>query len=583
MTPLLLAQSPDADRVGRLLDALGVLFDRRPLAGILADGRGPNNRRTALILSEDQFALAYALVDSQPARLQERLSRYSHILVYPFRATADGLRALSAYTAGRAEAASIATGAQYVVNNAFTAAGPFGGLTVTPLDTHADSRLWIRNSPHPVDYAVSLDGGGVLMKAVIKGTSSSTELFVAGTSSVLDPAEQVTTNLTAAERFSGLVPLLFFLRHSDAAFWRTPQSFANVIIDDLNLRPRYGFVNAAALAQYVDQLRCAVSIAFIPWNCRRTSRAVVDLFRSRWPRLSLSIHGCDHIGAEFAVPSVAAAQSRIALSLARMNALSAETRLPYDRIMVFPQGRFSDAAMAALRQSDLDAAVNTELVDYLTNGGVPAAEVLKPAITAYAGFPLFLRRRAHEPLTDFALDLLLGKPCLVVTHHDDFREGMDQLVSISTRLSSLAPSLQWTNLGTIATATHSVRRTADGTLDIRLLASRTTLPPYEGVISARFSKHEPLPGKELEAAAGGEELKPERDAGNVTFTASIAAAHPTTVECRISPTEQPPLPAFPLGYRAKVGARRYLSEIRDNHIARSAAATAAVRFIRGAR
>src|SRR6266480_717433 len=52
--------------------------------------------------------------------------------------------------------------------------------------------------------------------------------------------------------------------------------------------------------------------------------------------------------------------------------------------------------------------------------------VCMPAITSYSGFPLFLRRPAGEPIANFALDLLLGNPCLVGMHHDYFRQGFEQ-------------------------------------------------------------------------------------------------------------------------------------------------------------
>src|SRR5262249_2997037 len=155
----------------------------------------------------------------------------------------------------------------------------------------------------------------------------------------------------------------------------------------------------------------------------------------------VSIHGSDHIGAEFAAPSVSASLPMIAQSLDRMKSFTAQTGVRHDKVMVFPQGKFSANAMEALRQSDFLATVNTELLDNRARRGVPARELLKPAITFYAGFPLFLRRKATEPIANFALDLLLGKPCLVVTHHDDFRRGMQPFASLVASLNGLSPRL----------------------------------------------------------------------------------------------------------------------------------------------
>ena len=109
--------------------------------------------------------------------------------------------------------------------------------------------------------------------------------------------------------------------------------------------------------------------------------------------------------------------------------------------MIFPRGEFSGSAMQALRESTLVAAVNTELIDTQTGRGVKVEELLQPAITAYSGFPLFLRRPASEPIANFALDLLLGKPCLVGMHHDYFRGGDDKFIALVKSLNALDPTL----------------------------------------------------------------------------------------------------------------------------------------------
>jgi hypothetical protein len=351
-----------------------------------------------------------------------------------------------------------------------------------------------------------------------------------------------------------------------------------VIIDDLTLRPSYGFVNARSLARHVDVLGCAVSVAFIPWNCDRTSREVVEVFRARWPRLSLSVHGCDHVGAEFSTSSPAAAAPMIHLALDRMRSLSLRTGLDYDPVMVFPQGRFSSAAMEALRRSRFLAAVNTELADHQTQRGVRASELLRPAIASYAGFPLFLRRKLDEPIVNFALDLLLGKPCLIVTHHDNFQHGMQPFVSLVTALNALEPRLQWTNLAAIVSQTYSTRTAADVGAEIRLFAHSTSVDLQTDDLT--FSKQEPLADEDAEVLVGGEVVKVHREASDIVFRGVASIKRPTTIDVKL-PSEPVSLTTRPLTYRARVGARRYLSEFRDNYVARSTWATAALRFIRG--
>src|SRR5262249_57327851 len=162
---------------------------------------------------------------------------------------------------------------------------------------------------------------------------------------------------------------------------------------------------------------------------------------------------------EFATQSVADSLPLVATSLERMRALSARTGLRHDKVMVFPQGRFSRQAMEALRQSEFMAAVNTELLDHSTQRGVRAAELLAPAIMSYAGFPLFLRRKMSEPLANFALDLLLGKPCLIVTHHSDFERSMEAFAAIVRSLNRLETRLRGADLEDIVWRVYYSLRT----------------------------------------------------------------------------------------------------------------------------
>jgi len=578
MTPSVhLLESEPGTPVERLLDAFGVEFDRRPLAETLGVA-APSSSVGVAILSEAELTRSTGANGNRRFNLKAVASRYRNILIYPFRGTVDGLGALNECLGGTGEIASLSSGdaSQYRVDADFPAAGPFAGLELDAWNATTDRLLLIRNSPYPIDRLISIENRALFTRI----TLAETEMFVISSSAVFDVDAEMVKNLDVKRCFSALVPLLMFLRHARAIFWKGSYPAANVIIDDLNLRPSYGFVNADTLAEHVDALRYAVSIAFIPWNCNRTSRRVTDLFRSRAPHLSVCIHGCDHIGAEFAAPSLSATLPMIAQSLDRMNSFRAQTGVGYDRVMVFPQGKFSANAMEALRQSDFLATVNTELIDDRTRRGVRALELLKPAITSYGGFPLFLRRKATEPIANFALDLLLGKPCLIVTHHDDFQRGMQPFASLVESLNALSPALRWTNLETIVSRTYSVRRNASDDIHVRLFSPMTVLEPQDGVTDVCFSKAEPLPNKDFEVYVAGEPVKVQRHGGDIMFRHGIASAEPTVVEVRMSPAEAAPLPSHPLIYRTKVATRRYLSEIRDNYVARSPWAAAAVRSAR---
>jgi hypothetical protein len=234
--------------------------------------------------------------------------------------------------------------------------------------------------------------------------------------------------------------------------------------------------------------------------------------------------------------------------------------------MVFPRGEFSGSAMQALHESSFLAGVNTELVDGQANRGVPAGQLLQPAITSYSGFPLFLRRPAREPIANFALDLLLGKPCLVGVHHDYFREGFEWLDKFANSLKGLDPGLSWSNLETIVSGTYSVRTNAESRHNVRLFSryTRVTIPKSPACIS--FCKSEPMQEKAFDVSVNGHEIAASRNGQDFVFTAKVDSEKEAQVNIRISPAPTPSLPSHSLRYRLKVATRRHLARIRDNHV-----------------
>jgi hypothetical protein len=403
--------------------------------------------------------------------------------------------------------------------------------------------------------------GGLLTKFKLQGNN----LFVLSTEAVFDVAAEHLVNLDVRKCFSGLAPLLFFLRRSGIDTPATPLRWAHWIIDDPNLRPRYGFLDLKGFARSVRETGAAASIAFIPWNHRRTSREIVDLFKSGWPQLSICFHGCDHTGSEFSTRTANEAAPLIDLALSRMKRLEADTALGCERIMVFPQGRFSAEAMRALRASEMLAAVNTELLDCRTDHGVKGADLLKPAITTFGGFPLFMRRPAEEDPANFALDLILGKPCLIVTHHQFFERGMNAFRSKVEVLNALEPGLNWTNLERGILSTYSVSTGPDGRPHIRLYGARASVVP-ETSEPFVVAKAESDPGTVRVFVDGAERASTNAD-GDLRFVVNSAARSPVTIEARAA---APPKPASEQSakYRLKVTARRYLTEARDNYLCR---------------
>jgi peptidoglycan/xylan/chitin deacetylase (PgdA/CDA1 family) len=132
------------------------------------------------------------------------------------------------------------------------------------------------------------------------------------------------------------------------------------VIDDPILKPGYGFVNYRDLLDLMEQHNFSTSIAFIPWNWRRSASKVARLFYEHPERYSLSMHGCDHTAGEFGTRDLNTLAWKAKQATDRMARHESKTGIRHDRIIVFPQGVFSEPALSVLKHANFVAAVNTD-------------------------------------------------------------------------------------------------------------------------------------------------------------------------------------------------------------------------------
>jgi hypothetical protein len=264
------------------------------------------------------------------------------------------------------------------------------------------------------------------------------------------------------DHFCSVAPLVMFITHifGDIA-WRSEELGACLIIDDPLLKPQYGFCNFEHLRGLMQKQGFTTNIAFIPWNWRRTSVATSNFFNRESKCFSISIHGCDHTGGEFGTSSIESLQSKAQLAQSRMRDHQARTGIQHDSIMIFPQGVFSSESPQVLKRNGFLAAVNTEIVPVdAQNGHTRIRDVWDVAMMQYGDFPIFTRRYGFHGLENFAFDLLLGKPCLIVAHHDAFKDGGTALVALIEKISGLNCKLHWRSLGEVVR--RACRRRSDG-------------------------------------------------------------------------------------------------------------------------
>jgi hypothetical protein len=372
-------------------------------------------------------------------------------------------------------------------------------------------------------------------------------------------------------QFDRLIPAMIFLRHSlREKCWHGPEPTARLIIDDPLLTKRYGFLDYDMLLKSMHRHNYGTSIAFIPWNYWRTSRRSASRLLGERSNLSVCIHGCDHTNKEFEAPNQALLARKAGLAMQRMEFLRTRISREFERVMVFPQGRFATAAIPALRANNYLAAVNTTC--FPTNSGlhdITVGDFLRPAITRYNGFPIF-RRRYPRRLFDFAFDLFLGRPALAVEHHEYFRDGVGALEEFVAALYQMQPDLTWPSLTSQLIRSCQMRSVANGSTEVQFFTRKFQLVHREAV-AGRFllSKHEPDSAAIQMVLVDGTTVPFSFEKGFLKL--EVQADYPNQVlNIDIVDREHPQQQgtAFGILHNSGVLLRRGLSELRDNTLAR---------------
>ena len=338
----------------------------------------------------------------------------------------------------------------------------FAGLSFGPINTSTD-RVFVADDGPSLRRLISI-GPDVFMAAVRRDDA---EIMFVGSGDVAELSDKV-NEAGPIEYFSRFVPLAMALRHIfDQECWRPCEQHASVIIDDPLLKTDYGFLNFDALLNLTKRHKFQTSIAFIPHNYRRSARRITKMFLENADRLALCFHGNDHGEAEFATTNTAVLNTMLDTAEQRMAIHKQITGLTCDRVMVFPQGKFSIEAMSVLRDRNFEAAVNTVSHPKQRKMDLALSDLAAPAVLCYEGFPLFLRKdSAHTNRVEIAWNLFFGRPIFIVEHHGIFGDPQ-KLIDAVDRINEVAHGVCWSNVGTAVRRSILGRREADGRCQIR--------------------------------------------------------------------------------------------------------------------
>jgi hypothetical protein len=443
--------------------------------------------------------------------------------------------------------------------------GVMASIRVTASKANTNGNFVLNTAKRNVVNIISIGDGATLLKFEHKGVP----VFLSTSREIIDlDAELKSQNFDVRDHFLSAVPLVLYIKWAFAkSCWNAPETNACLVIDDPVLKPRHGFVNFQELLSLMKRHKFSTNIAFIPWNSRRSAPEVARLFRENPENYSVSVHGCDHIRAEFGSSDQQGLYWKTQQALERMNRHESITGIRHDPVMVFPQGIFSEAAMSALKRTDLIAAINNDIISADPHARtITVSDVWNIAVMGYA-FPLFTRRYPWEGIENFAFDVLLGKPAIIVIHQDYCSDHYSRLINFIGRLNALKYPPTWRSLGEVVRRSCRQMALSSGEVEIEMYAAELRIENR-----SEQPKHFLVRRRECEPSAireicdGSGPIAWNSVNGHINFEIDLSSRESKIVSIRFHELAGDGCNGDNLPYRFKTMLRRYLCELRDNYV-----------------
>lgn len=442
--------------------------------------------------------------------------------------------------------------------------GPMAGIRVSA--SKAKNSLVLNTAKESAVNIISLGHDAIFLKLEYKGVP----VFLSTSREIIDlDADLTTQNFDVREHFLSAVPLVLYTKWAFAeTCWNAPEVNACLVIDDPLLKATHGFVDFQELLSLMKRHNFSTNIAFIPWNWRRSAPEVAQLIRENPQNYSVSVHGCDHIRAEFGNSSQQRLYWKAQQALERMDRHESITGIRYDPVMVFPQGIFSEAAMSAIKRTDLIAAVNNDLVPAGSHRGrVILSDVWDIAVMGYSSFPIFTRRYPWEGIENFAFDALLGKPAIAVIHHDYCSDRCARLANFVEHLNALRSAPTWRGLGDVVRRSCRQRGGSPGNVEVEMYGTELRIEnrsdqPKHFIIRRRECE----PSAIQRICTGSQEITWGFGNGCIDFEIELNPGESQVIRIRFQELAGELCNGDNLPYRLKTMLRRYLCEVRDNYV-----------------
>lgn len=259
-----------------------------------------------------------------------------------------------------------------------------------------------------------------------------------------------------------LLPLLHFLRRVTAEVdWSPPPQRACFIFDDPNLHcARYGYLDYARIADHARAHNYHVAIATIPLDAWYAGEKGVEIFRRHRERLSLLIHGNDHVKNELARDYTEGTALRmLAQALRRVDQLERTTGLRVGRVIAPPHGGCSDSVLAMAPRLRIEGVCTSAepLARCHKRKSLPLDFGLLPAWFGPGCCPVIRRWDLVYGLMPLRLAAFLGQPVIPYGHHQDCAEGFGHLAEIADTVNSWSQTT-WPDPETILRGNYRTMR-----------------------------------------------------------------------------------------------------------------------------
>jgi hypothetical protein len=264
-----------------------------------------------------------------------------------------------------------------------------------------------------------------------------------------------------SRRAIAAVAVVQFLRAVVGEDFTRPALRATFMFDDPNLRWRsYGFLRYRRLVQHADEHGYHAAMAMVPADAGRAHSATAALFAGRRDRLSLLIHGNDHVREElWALTDPACVLSVAAQARRRIIGFEHRTGVPVDRVMTPPHGLCSREMARALTAVGFEALCTEHPLPW--TDALPADRLMaawRPA-DFVEGSVVIPRMPLESSDASIALRAFLRQPLVIYGHHGDVADGLDRLASVAAFVNAMG-DVRWTSMAEIALTNHDV--TVDG-------------------------------------------------------------------------------------------------------------------------